>query len=145
MYGIDLLEYSSKLRVLVEAEQSEDFDQSEVLLLIILDGFIRDQAYQLGKVANPYYDLNQRIIVLNQILGNINKILDTMQEHAVSMGCIHDLSLAASGFIKYLFAVSLNVNQILRSIEAGCNDRNAPATQAQASRKQKSTVTTKHC
>ena len=74
------------LRELVEREQSEDADGLDLMLLTLLDVFIRDQEYQFGHIQNPYYDNEQRIIFLRQILRTADKILDKMTEHAEALG-----------------------------------------------------------
>lgn len=55
MYDKDLLESSHKFRSLVEAEESEDYDHVETLLLMVLDVYIRDQECASGEISNPFF------------------------------------------------------------------------------------------
>lgn len=144
MYDKDLLASSYKLRELMEAEQSEAFDRVEALLMMVLDVYIRDQDCESGRIPNPFTSVHQRILFLYFILNNVNTIIDRIREHAEELECVDDLPLAASGLIKFLFAISLNVINTIRTLEAGRGDRNTPATQAKAQGQPSRIDTEKH-
>ena len=81
---MDATEYNHKrlqdartLRALVEAEQDDDADGVDLLLLALLDTSIRDQEFNLGLIECPYSHDLQRRTFLQQILHTTDKILDS--------------------------------------------------------------------
>ncbi|WP_433972763.1 hypothetical protein [Tunturiibacter lichenicola] len=132
-----LFEYAQELHERVEAEQSEAADGVDLLLLTLLDTWLRDCDFAVGFIENPYTDNGQRIIFLRQTLGQIDKIIDKVTEHAVSTGLdlSEPLPPAANGLIRFLFAISMDVFQTINTlitIEAGKrSDRNQETGQAQ--------------
>jgi len=134
MYDKYLLDYSYELRKRIEAEESSDFDKVETLLLMVLDVYIRDQEYAGGRIPNPFTSTGQRMLFLHFILRNINTIIDRIKEHAVSMelDLSEPLPPAASGLVRFLFAISLNVFKTINTIEAERTYGITEASQTQA-------------
>jgi hypothetical protein len=101
------------LRSLIEQEQDESADGVDLLMLTLLDTFIRDMQYQLGDIQNPYSDDLQRLIFLKQILRSADKILDKMAEHANG----EPLPPAAKGLCKILFDITFSVFLVIHGLE----------------------------
>jgi hypothetical protein len=102
------------LRSLVEREQSEDAEGVDLLLLILLDNFIRDEDYRLGSTPNPYCDDTQRLTFLKQVLRTVDKVYDKLAQ-----GMVGQLSIpAVDGLCRLLFDISLSTFHVVRAIEA---------------------------
>jgi hypothetical protein len=108
-----LMQDAMTLRCLVEQEQDEDADGVDLLLLTLLDTFIRDMQYQLGDIECPYSDDLQRLIFLKQILRSADKILDRMAIHANG----EPLPPAAKGLCKILFDITFSVFLVIHGLE----------------------------
>ena len=100
------------LRDLVEREQDDAADGVDVLLLIVLDGFIRDWEVRLGLIKSPYCDNLQRLVVLKQMLRTIDKILAKMAEHSDG----GDLPLAAQGLCRILSEIAFQTFMVIHAL-----------------------------
>jgi hypothetical protein len=107
-----LMQDAMTLRSLVEQEQTEDADGVDLLLLTMLDTFIRDQGYSFGDIQCPYHDDLQRLIFLKQILRTADKILDKMAEHANGKPLP-----PAKGLCKILFEITFSVFLVITGLE----------------------------
>lgn len=101
------------LRALIEQEQDPAADGVDVLLLIVLDNFIRDCEFMLGRIKSPYCDDLQRLVMLKQTLRTIDKILDKMAEHSNG----EELPLAAQGLCKILADIAYQTFIVIRALE----------------------------
>jgi hypothetical protein len=110
----NLMQNAQTLRTLVELEQDDDADGVDLLLLTMLDTFIRDQQYSLGLIQSPYCGDLQRLIFLKQILRTADKILDKLAEHANG----EQLPPAAIGLCRILFEITYRVFQMIRELES---------------------------
>ena len=108
-----LMQDALALRVLIEQEQSEDADGVDLMMLTLLDIFIRDEQYKFGYIENPYPDASVRHLFLKQILRTADKILDKLREHAEALGFIDNLPPTARGLIQFLFSVALSVTMTI--------------------------------
>jgi hypothetical protein len=113
-----LLNDAQTLRALIEAEQQHDDEGDvDVLLLMILDLFIRDWEYQLGIIAE-YATKEQRSIFLRTTIKLCNLVDEKLQAEAEVLGVVEDLPPAVSGLIRFLFSVVLSASMSIETIGA---------------------------
>lgn len=122
---MDATEYNHKrlqdartLRALVEAEQDDDADGVDLLLLTLLDTSIRDQEFNLGLIECPYSHDLQRRTFLQQILHTTDKILDKLADYADG----EPLPPAGIGLCKFLFELTYPTFLLMQEIETAHPD-----------------------
>jgi hypothetical protein len=112
-----LLNDARTLRGLIEQEQQDDDEGDvDVLLLMILDLYIRDWEYQLG-IIPAYADREQRLIFLRMIVKLCNLVDEQLQAEAEVLGVVDNLPPAVAGLLRLLFQVVLSVTMTIEHLE----------------------------